>query len=406
MTAKVLVKHRRARPFWFGHPWVFAGAVDRVRGQVADGDVVELCDHEGRLIGWGFFNAKSQIRVRLVSLWFEGPVTRELLIARVDRAIDLRRATLGLDAVTNAYRVIHSEGDGLPGFVADRIGDHVVVQVTSLGIAKFVPDLVGRLVERLTPASVIERAARVGLEEEGLVRQDQALHGAAPSGPVAVVEHGVHAWCDVVSGQKTGFFCDQRDNRRMILPLVRDRSVLDAFCYVGAFGLGAAKAGAKSVHFLDSSGPAIELARKGASESGVSDRATFEEANVLRALDHYSKEGRKFDVVILDPPKLVHRQAELNKGLRLYYEINYKAAAVLNDGGILVTCSCSQHVSEADFEDMLSNVAKESESRLQLLLRGAQGADHPTTLPHAESRYLKCHVYRLVRERAGSASPG
>src|SRR5262249_43378374 len=148
MPAKVLVKHRRARPFWFGHPWVFAGAVDRVRGQVADGDVVELCDHEGHSIGWGFFNSKSQIRVRLVSLWFEGPVTRDLILARVGRAIDLRRAVLGLDAATNAYRVIHSEGDGLPGFVADKIGDHLVVQVTSLGIAAYVPDVVGRLVER------------------------------------------------------------------------------------------------------------------------------------------------------------------------------------------------------------------------------------------------------------------
>lgn len=404
MTAKVLVKHRRARPFWFGHPWVFAGAVDRVRGQVQDGEVVELCDHEGHLIGWGFFNSRSQIRVRLVSLWFEGPVTRDLVLGRVDRAIELRRATLRLDEVTNAYRVIHSEGDGLPGFVADKIGDHLVVQVTSLGIASFVPDIVGRLVEQLRPASVIERAARIGLEEEGLVRQDQVLHGAAPSGPVRVVEHGVPAWCDVMTGQKTGFFCDQRDNRRMILPLVRGRSVLDAFSYVGAFGLAAATAGAKSVHFLDSSGPALELARRGASDALVSDRATFEEMNVLRALDHYAKDGRRFDVVILDPPKLVHRQAELNKGLRLYYEINYKGASVLNDGGALVTCSCSQHVSEADFEDVLSNVAKESESRLQLLMRGAQGADHPTTLPHAESRYLKCHVYRLVRERAGAAA--
>jgi 23S rRNA (cytosine1962-C5)-methyltransferase len=405
MAAKVFVKHRRARPFWFGHPWVFAGAVDRVRGQVEDGDQVELCDDRGQLIGWGFFNSKSQIRVRLTSLWFEGPVTREMVLLRVDRAIELRRNVLGLDQASNAWRVVHSEGDGLPGFVADKIGDHLVVQVTSLGIARFVPDVVGRLVERLGPASVIERASRVGLDEEGLSRQDGVLHGTPPAGPVQVVEHGVRFWCDLLGGQKTGFFCDQRDNRQLILPLVRDKVVLDAFCYVGGFGMNAARAGAGAVHFLDSSGPAIELARRGAEDNGVADRTTFEEANVLRALDHYAREGRRFDLVIVDPPKLVHRHAELNKGLRLYFEINFKAAQVLNDGGLLVTCSCSQHVSEADFEDMLSNVAKETESRLQLLRRGGQPPDHPVLLPHAESRYLKCHVYRVIRGGAQVQGP-
>jgi 23S rRNA (cytosine1962-C5)-methyltransferase len=395
--AKVFVKHRRARPFWFGHPWVFAGAVDRVRGQVRDGDVVELCDDQGQLIGHGFYNSKSQIRVRLVSLWFEGPVTRELILERVDRALDLRRDLLRLDAVTNAVRLIHSEGDGLPGLVADRFGDHIVVQVTSRGIAAFVQDIVGRLVERLSPSSVTERVARIGLDEEGLVRRDAVLFGTAPSGPVEVVEHGVRFWCDILAGQKTGFFCDQRDNRRLLAPLVRDRAVLDAFCYVGGFGLNAAIAGARSVHMIDSSEPAIALARRGAESNGVLDRTTFEEANVLRALDHYGRDGRRFDVVILDPPKLVHRLAELNKGLRLYYEINWKAVQVLNDGGVLLTCSCSQHVSESDFEDMLSNVAKESGTRFQLLHRGNQPPDHPVMLPHAESRYLKCHVYRVVK---------
>jgi 23S rRNA (cytosine1962-C5)-methyltransferase len=281
----------------------------------------------------------------------------------------------------------------------------VVVQVTARGIAPFVPDVVARIQGRLAPAGVIERAARVGLEEEGLVRHDGVLAGSPPPGPVQVVEHGVRLSCDVVGGQKTGFFCDQRDNRRMVLPLLRGRDVLDAFCYVGAFGMGAALAGARSVHLLDSSGPAIDLARKAASDNGVLDRVTFEEANVLRALDHYAKEGRRFEAIVLDPPKLVHRMGELSKGLRLYLEINWKALQVLADGGVLVTCSCSQHVSESDFEDVLSNAAKDSNVRLQLLLRGGQPADHPVMLPHAESRYLKCHVYRMIRPREGVAPP-
>ncbi len=402
---KVIVKFRKARPFWFGHPWVFSGAVDRVKGQVEDGDIVELCDHEGKLIGHGFFNSKSQIRVRLVSQWFEGPITPELLIGRLERAVSLRRQGLRLDAVTNAYRVVHSEGDGLPGFIVDRMGSHLVIQVTSLGIARFVPALVARLVEMLQPTSVIERASRVGIEEEGLQRSDTVHFGTPPEDVVEVNEHGLRHWVDIRSGQKTGFYCDQRDNRQLVRKLCAGRDVLDAFSYVGPFGLQALKEGARSVHFLDSSGPALALAQRAAQANDVADRATFEELNVLRALEHYSKSGRTFDVVILDPPKFVHRLNELERGLRLYFEVNEKAVKVLRDGGLLVTCSCSQHVSESAFEDVLANVAKESEVRLQLVERGGQPGDHPMLLPHAESRYLKCHVYRLLRTKVAHATP-
>ena len=330
----------------------------------------------------------------------------------MDRAIELRKDVLGLDAVTNAYRVVHSEGDGLPGFVADKIGDHLVIQVTSLGIAPFVPDIIGRLVERLAPASVIERAARVGLEEEGPRPSGRRPPRDAAPGPVEVVEHGVRFWCDVARGSEDRFLL--RSARQPAAPpsrSSRDRVVLDAFCYVGGFGMNAAKAGARSVHFLDSSGPAIELARRGAADNGVLDRTTFEEANVLRALDHYAKEGAQFDVVMLDPPKLVHRQAELNKGLRLYFEINYKAVQVLNDGGIL------RHVlvQPARLGVGLRGRALERGEGV----RGAAPAppprapsrpDHPVMLPHAESRYLKCHVYRVLRsatkvEAGGEGGP-
>ncbi|HYC77951.1 MAG TPA: class I SAM-dependent rRNA methyltransferase, partial [Planctomycetota bacterium] len=393
--AKVFVQPRKARPFWFGHPWVFSGAIDRVRGKLKDGDVVDLCDHEGRLIGQGFYNGKSQIRVRLVALAFEGPLDEALLLKRLDDAIALRRDVLRLDEATNAYRLVHSEGDGIPGFVVDKVGDHLAVQVTALGVARFVPKLVERLVERLAPKSVMERTSRVGLEEEGLEREAGALYGAAPVDPVEVLENGVTYFVDVVAGQKTGWYCDQRDNRRAVAPLVRDKDVLDAFSYVGGFGVLAAKAGAKSVRSIDSSGFALALARRAAEANGVADRMIFDEANVLRALDHDQKEGRRYDVVIIDPPKLVHRRADLDKGARLYSEVNAKALAVLNDGGLLVTCSCSQHVTEPAFEEVVATAAKESHARLQLIHRGAQGADHPITLPHAESRYLKFHVYRV-----------
>ncbi len=398
--AKVFVMARKARPFWFGHPWVFSGAIDRVRGKVKDGEVVELCDHEGKLIGQGFFNEKSQIRVRLAAMGFEGPLDEKLMLARLDAAVALRRDVLRLEEASNSYRVVHSEGDGLPGLVVDKIGPHLVLQVSALGMATFVPKLVERLVELFKPESVVERTSRIGLEEEGLERRDGVLYGQLPTEPVVVVENGVKFFVDVVAGQKTGWYCDQRDNRAFVASLAKGKDVLDAFSYVGGFGLPAAVAGAKSVRCIDSSGFALQFAQRGAAQNGVADRMTFDEANVLRALDYDAREGRKYDIVIVDPPKLVHRRIDLEKGLRLYEEIQQKAIAVTRDDGIIVTCSCSQHVQEDAFEEVIAGAAKDSYVRLQLIYRGGQGGDHPLTLPHSESRYLKLHVYRVRRPAA------
>jgi 23S rRNA (cytosine1962-C5)-methyltransferase len=409
--AKVFVQPRKARPFWFGHPWVFSGAIDRVKGDPRDGSVVELCDHEGKTIGSGWWNGRSQIRVRLVALAHEGALDDALLVKRLDRAIDLRLDAMRLQETASVFRLVHSEGDLLPGLVIDAYREaagetegalHLVMQVTALGMTAHLPALIARLVERLAPASITERASGYAAEEEGIARADAVHHGDAPVHPICVVENGVRYWCDIRAGQKTGFFADQRDNRRAVLPYVKGKSVLDAFCYVGGFGLPAlVHGGAASVHFLDSSGFALELAQRGAASNGVAERATFEDANVLRVLDRWGREGRMFGVVMVDPPKLVHRRMELEKGLRLYHEINRKAVGVLEDGGILVTHSCSQHVSESDFEHMLSTVAKETGCRFQLLHRGTQGADHPVMLPHDESRYLKSRVFRVVKPPEG-----
>ncbi len=413
--AKVFVQSRKARPFWFGHPWVFSGAIDRVKGDPKDGSVVELCDHEGKSIGYGWWNSKSQIRVRLVALTHEGELDDALIVKRISRAISLRCDSSKLPEVASVFRLVHSEGDGLPGLIIDAYRDvaggianpsdaplHLVMQVTALGMVAHLPAIIKHLVAALNPASIIERGSGYAAEEEGLTRADYTHFGEPPLTPITVHEHGVKYLCDVRAGQKTGFFADQRENRRAVLPYVRGKHVLDAFCYVGGFGLPAlVHGGAASVHFLDSSGFALDLARAGAAANGVSERASFEDANVLRVLDHWGKEGKKFGVVMLDPPKLVHRRIELERGMRLYQEINRKAVMVLEDGGILVTHSCSQHVSEQDFEHMLSTVAKDTGCRFQLLHRGAQGSDHPVMLPHEESRYLKSLVLRVSQPLPG-----
>lgn len=399
--SKVFIKKRRARPFWFGHPWVFSGAIDRTRGKLKDGDVVDVCDFEGRTIGQGFWNGKSQIRVRLTALHGEGPLTDDFLVRRLDAAVALRREVLRLDAVTNAYRVVHSEGDGLPGLIVDKVGDRLVVQLGSLGIARRIDPILDRLEEIYAPSSILERASKVAVEEEGLERDEGVLRGAGAeraadaTTAVEVHEHGVRYVCDPGEGQKTGWYADQRDNRRALAPLARDRDVLDAFSYVGGFGLAMAKAGARSVRCVDSSERALAHLALGARANDVESVVTAEQGNVLRVLDHAAKEDASWDVVVLDPPKFVHKRSQLERGLKLYQEVNLKGVNVVRPGGVLVTCSCSQHVQPEHFEEMLGAVAHEAGVRLQEIYSGGQAADHPSVIPMDENRYLKCRAYRV-----------
>jgi 23S rRNA (cytosine1962-C5)-methyltransferase len=395
--ARVFIKPRKARPFWFGHPWVFSGAIERVRGKKKDGDIVDVFDYEGNLIGQGFWNEQSQIQVRLAALAHEGPLGLDLLIRRLDRAIHLRQDVLALPGITNAYRLVHGEGDGIPGLVADRIGEWIVVQVSALGLLPFLDPLLDRLQEALNPAGIVERLAGPAAEEEGLVREEAVLRGTSPEGIVEVVEGGIHYRCDPRVGQKTGFYSDQRDNRSRLAPLARDRDVLDAFSYVGGFGLAMARAGARSVRCVDSSEPALELLKLGIEANGVSERVVADQGNVLRVLDHDRKDGRSYDLVVLDPPRFVPKRSALERGLALYYEVNLKALNVLRDGGILITNSCSQHVEEHHLDEVLGSAAKEQGVRLQEIHRGGQAADHPVLMPLQESRYLKCRAVRMWR---------
>ncbi|MSR74269.1 MAG: class I SAM-dependent rRNA methyltransferase [Planctomycetes bacterium] len=393
--AKVILKARKARPFWFGHPWVFSGAIDRVRGQVADGDVVELMDDAGRLIGEGFWNSKSQISVRLVALKGEGTLDAALLLKRLDLALSMREDVLRLPEVANSFRLVHSEGDGIPGLIVDKVGKVLVLQLSCFGLTRFLEPIVQRLVERCAPVAIVERESRTATEEEGMTRTGGVLYGSLPPGPMEVTEYGVTWLCDPMEGQKTGWYSDQRENRRLMAPFARGREVLDAFSYVGGFGLRMALEGATHVTCVDSSEPALELGRIAAEKAGVQEQMTFEKANVLRMLDHCHQEKRSFDVIVLDPPKFVHRRGDIERGLALYHETNAKAFRVLRDGGVLFTHSCSQHVPDSSFDEMVAAAAKSVGVRAQEFFRGSQAPDHPVMLPLEESRYLKARGLRI-----------
>ena len=402
MPARVVLKPRRAKPFWFGEPWVFEGSIDRVKGvrDLTDGDVVEVRSDQGDLIGSGFWNGSSALRVRLVARG-DRAVDEELIRERLRRAFELRgdaglpTQTPGLE--TDAFRLVHAEGDALPGLIVDRFGPVAVAQFDSLGIRRFRDVVTDELLRLPGLRGVYERISRVGREEEGVDGEEGIIAGVVEEAPVVIYENGVPFHVDVRRGQKSGFFVDQRSNRLALAQYARGRSVLDAFCYTGGFGLTLRRHGSPtSITAIDSSRPALEVLATNAALDAEDVPVEVVPGNVLRYLDQEWKAGKRWGVVIVDPPKFVPRRSTWNKGMKLYRELNFKALRCVEAGGYLATCSCSGIVSEDDFREVVMRSAEEAKVRAQLVHTGGQGADHPVLLPHVESRYLKFHIYRVV----------
>ena len=395
-TATVLVKAKRARPFFGRHPWVLDTAIDRVEGTPADGDVVDLATHEGRFIARGIWNASSRLRVRLYAFESDVPLDAPFWRSRIDAAIALRR-TLGLDDRAGAARLINSEGDDLSGLIVDRYGDHLAIQVTSLAMAGRLDAICDALEAAVKPAGILLRGADRGLSKlEGLHLPDRVIRGTAPAGPVFIREGSLSWGVDLTEGQKTGFYLDQRENRRAAALLARDRRVLDLFCYSGGFAVTCAITGsARSVLAVDGSAKATALARANADFNGAANVAV-ETADAFARIDSLAAAGEKFGMVILDPPKFARSRGAIEEALRAYHRINRVAVDLLEPGGILVTCSCSGSVSRDDFLEMLSAVAQRSGRQIAMLECRGAAPDHPVSASCLEGEYLKCVIARVA----------
>jgi 23S rRNA (cytosine1962-C5)-methyltransferase len=394
-TATVVLKPKRARPFFGRHPWVLDTAVLRVDGEPAEGDVVDLATHDGQFVARGLWNPSSRIRVRLYAFDAATPLDETLLHRRLVAAIDLRKS-LGLDDPAGACRLVNSEGDDLSGLIVDRYGEFLAVQVTALALVRRLDTLADTLATLVAPRGILLRGAERGLAKlEGLHLPDRVVRGTAPAGPVFVSEHGLRFGVDLAEGQKTGFYLDQRDNRRAAAAHARGRRVLDMFCYAGGFGIACAVGGgARSVLAVDSSAKAAALARANADLNGAAN-LTVETADAFETLAALAAAGERFGMVVLDPPKFARSRASLDDALRAYHRVNRLAVDLLEPGGILVTCSCSGSVSREDFLQMLAGVAQRSGRSLQLLdVRGA-AADHPVSVSCLEGEYLKCVIARV-----------
>ncbi|NDC63212.1 MAG: class I SAM-dependent rRNA methyltransferase [Planctomycetia bacterium] len=395
-TATVLLKPRRARPFFGRHPWVLESAVLRVEGTPADGDVVDLATHDGNFVARGLWNSSSRLRVRLYAF---DPATRldaDLWRSRLEAAVALRRS-LGLDDRASAVRLVNSEGDDLSGLIVDRYGDFLAVQVTALAMAARLEPICDALESLVAPRGILLRGAERGLAKlEGLHLADRLVRGAAPTGPIFVTENGLKFGVDLAEGQKTGYYLDQRENRQAAARLARGRRVLDMFCYSGGFSVACAVAGgARSVLAVDSSAKAAALAAANAQLNGAANVAV-ETADAFEKLDSLAAAGERFGMVILDPPKFARSRASLDDALRAYHRINRVAVGLLEPGGFLVTCSCSGSVSREDFLQMLSGVSQRSGRLLQLLECRGAAPDHPVSASCLEGEYLKCVVARVA----------
>jgi 23S rRNA (cytosine1962-C5)-methyltransferase len=395
-TATVVLKPKRARPFFGRHPWVLDSAVATVEGSPADGDVVDLATHDGHFVARGLWNSRSRIRVRLYAFDAATPLDDAFWHGRIASAVALRRH-LGLDDPAGAARLVNSEGDDLSGLIVDRYGSYVAVQVTALAIAARLETICDALVATLAPQGILLRGAERGLAKlEGLALPDRVVRGSAPAGPIFVHEHGLKFGVDLAEGQKTGYYLDQRDNRQAAARHARGRRVLDMFCYSGGFAVACAvSGGARSVLAVDSSAKAAALARANAELNGAAN-VSVEAVDAFEKLDALAAAGERFGMIVLDPPKFARSRATVDDALRAYHRINRVAVGLLDPGGILVTCSCSGSVTRDDFHQMLAGVAQRSGRPIQILESRGAAADHPVSASCLEGEYLSCVIARVA----------
>jgi 23S rRNA (cytosine1962-C5)-methyltransferase len=392
---RVVLRQGRARPFFGQHPWVYAGAIAEVQGQPADGDVVDLYSQADHFIARGLYNSQSKIRVRLYSWSEEDDLDENFFRKRLEEAVRLRGEILGLCGPGRACRLVFSEADGLSGLTVDRYDRWLVVQFTGLGLGVRRDMLAGLLNELVRPEGIFLRTERGIGKLEGLKLEDGPLSGQVPAEPVTIEEDGLRFRVQLTEGQKTGFYLDQRDNRRAVAAYATGRRVLDAFCYTGGFGLYAARAGASAVHGVDVSEPALALARENASLNELA-HVSFVRADVFKHMSALVDAGERFGMVVLDPPKFARARHAVEEALRGYRRLHSLALHLLEGDGILVTCCCSGLITRDMLEELLARQSAQEGRRIQILEVRGQAPDHPVAATCPESNYLKCLICRVL----------
>lgn len=387
---KVYLKRKISPRIANGHPWIFSNEVEKTEGDIKGGEVAEVYSHDKKFIGKGYINPKSQILVRLLTRSKPEEINEEFFLHRLTKCWEYRKR-LGY---TENCRLVFGEADSLPQLIVDKFNDYFVIQTLALGIDIWKPAIVQALNSIFKPKGIFERNDVPVRELEGLQQQKGFLSEPFDT-TITIRENGLQFYVDIENGQKTGYFLDQQDNRRAIQHIVKGAEVLGAFTYTGTFEIHAAHYGAKSVLGLDISGNAVQQANKNAELNGVQNICRFETANAFDVLKQWGKEGKQYDVVMLDPPAFTKSRETIQKAITGYKEINLRGMKLVRPGGFLVTSSCTNLVNPELFLQIIDMAAKDARKKLRQVTFQTQSADHPVIWNMDNTQYLKFLIVQV-----------
>lgn len=388
---RVVLKRKISNRVANGHPWVFANEVQQVHGLAEPGDTVVVEAHDGKFIGKGYINPKSQILVRILTRKKNDEINEAFFFQRIQSAWEYRKRI----GYQENCRLIFGEADEMPQLIIDKFNDYFVLQTLALGIDKWKPAIVDALQKIFSPKGIYERNDVPVRELEGMPIQKGFLSAPFDTN-IIIQENGLKFHVDIENGQKTGYFLDQQDNRRAIQHIVKDADVLGAFCYTGTFEIHAAAYGAKSVLGLDISGNAIAQSNRNAKLNGLDHICTFQEINAFDALKQWSKEGKTWDVVMLDPPSFTKTRDNIQKAITGYKEINLRGMKLVKPGGFLVTSSCTNLVQPELFLETIQMAAWDARRKLRQVVFQTQSADHPIIPGMENTNYLKFLIVQVL----------
>lgn len=387
----LILKRGEDRRVRGGHPWIFSNEVESYAGEIEDGDVVDVTDSRGAFLGQAYVNRHSLISARMISR-SRGPIDTAFFVKRFERARKFRESLYPGESAT---RLIYGESDQLPGLVVDRYGDYLSVQVLTLGMEQQLDAIRPALEKVFAPKGVVYVGDSQLRTLEGLELRREVWWGDVPE-RIAVTVGGFPLEIDLLGGQKTGLFLDQRENRKRAEARAQGRKALDVFCYQGEWALHLARGGAASVMAIDSSEPALKLARANVERAGYQEQIQIVRGVAFDEMRKIEREGQRFGLIVLDPPALVKSRRHVAAGARAYREMNRTAMGMLEEDGILVTCSCSHHMDDSMFKQVLLEAARLARRPMRILEWAGEAPDHPQLLAVPETHYLKCAVLQAI----------
>lgn len=391
----VILKKGKEKAAMLHHPWIFSGAIDKIKGKPLNGEIVKVCSANAEFLAYGYYNDQSRVALRLME-WDESKsIDKAWYQEKLRNAIASRKHLLNAD--TNTCRLVFSEADFLPGLIVDQYADFLSLQILSAGIENVKEDIIGLLKEELSPRGIFDKSDAGARKHENLEATQGLLWGETPPEFIEVRENGIAYHINIADGQKSGFYCDQRDNREILAAYSKDKSVLDCFCYSGGFTLNSLKHGAAHVTSVDSSALAIETLAHNLELNGFNAAQQLSiQSDVNKQLRLFKEEGKKFDIVVLDPPKYAPSRSALDRAARAYKDLNRLGMLLLEKGGLLATYSCSGAVDMETFKQIIAWAALDAGREVQIIKQFHQPEDHPVRVSFPEGEYLKGLLLRVL----------